>query len=95
MTEIATTHRSDLSRYEAHVDGELAGFAHYDRDGDTVVFNHTEVDEQFAGRGVATRLAGDALADVRAQGLRVRPVCAFFATYLARHPEAQDLVEEE
>ena len=39
-------------RYEAHVDGELAGFAVF-RLRDRIVFTHTEVDDRFEGQGSA------------------------------------------
>jgi hypothetical protein len=29
MTDVATSHNPEASRYEAHLDGELAGFAEY------------------------------------------------------------------
>jgi predicted GNAT family acetyltransferase len=41
---VTVTDAPELSRYEAHVDGKLAGFATYRRKGDVVVFLHTEVD---------------------------------------------------
>ena len=67
MSDVQTTDNPEQQRYEARVDGELAGFAEYQLDGDRVVFTHTEVDDAFEGQGV-----GSALARVRA-GRRPRP----------------------
>ena len=80
-------------RYEVHVDGELAGFADYRVQPGTIAFPHTEVDPAHQGQGLAGMLAKMALDDARQQGLRVRPQCSFFATYIRRHPEYADLVD--
>jgi predicted GNAT family acetyltransferase len=36
-----------------------------------------------------------ALEDVRAREGRVVPLCPFFASYIKRHPEYEDLVDHE
>src|SRR6476661_2240085 len=51
------------SRYEARVDGILAGVAEYRDHGDERAFTHTEV--TLEGRGVGGALARTALDDVR------------------------------
>lgn len=82
------------SRYEAHVDGELAGFAEYVLDGERIVFTHTEVEDQCEGEGIGSTLARFALDDVRARGgLRVVPRCPFIRAWIDRHPEYGDLVK--
>jgi hypothetical protein len=58
-------------------------------------FVHTEVDEEFSGRGLGTRLVKQALDEVRDAGGKVVPLCPLFAAYIGRHPEYQDLVDEE
>ena len=84
----------ERNRYEAHVDGELAGFAEYLVAGRRVVFTHTEVDPAFEGQGVGGALARFALDDVRSRGgdLEVVPVCPFVAGWIMRHPEYAPLV---
>jgi hypothetical protein len=80
------------SRYEIVVDGERAGFAAYERVGAVMTIPHTEVEPRFEGRGLGARLARFALDDARRQGWRVVPRCPFVASYIARHPEYDDLV---
>ncbi|WP_343910082.1 GNAT family N-acetyltransferase [Nocardioides aquiterrae] len=93
MTDVATSKNPEASRYEAHIDGELAGFAEYQLADRLIVFTHTEVDEKFEGRGVGSALARFALDDVRADGSRqVLPLCPFIKGWIDRHPEYQDLV---
>ena len=93
MADVQTTHAPARSRYEAHLDGELAGFAEYRLGDGVVTFTHTEVDDRFEGRGVGSALARFALDDVRADGSRrVVPLCPFIKRWIDRHPEYADLV---
>jgi uncharacterized protein len=90
---VTTTLNEADSRYEAHVDGELAGFAEYVLDGERIVFTHTEVEDRCEGEGIGSTLARFALDDVRARGgLRVVPRCPFIKAWIDRHPEYGDLV---
>lgn len=78
-------HNSGQSRYELAIDGQVAAFANYRADGQSVCFTHTEVQPQYEGQGLASRLAQYALDDVRARGLKAVPQCRFVAQYIARH----------
>jgi predicted GNAT family acetyltransferase len=60
-----------------------------DRDGQRV-FYHTEVDEAFGGRGLATVLIAEALSTTRTQGLRIVPVCPTVAAYVKKHHDDFD-----
>ena len=79
-------------RFEARIEGEVAGIAQYLRRPDRLIFTHTEVDAAFEGKGVGSALAKGALDAVRAGGLGVEPRCPFFASYIRRHREYADLV---
>jgi predicted GNAT family acetyltransferase len=90
---IEVVHNEAQHRYEAHVDGALAGFADYQLTDELVVFTHTEVDPAFEGQGVGSAIARGALDDVRDSGVRkVLPLCPFIAGWIARHPDYQPLV---
>lgn len=81
-------------RFEARVDGELAGEAFYNLADDLIVFTHTEVDDAFEGHGVGSALARGALDAVRADGRRkVVARCSFIRGWIERHPDYQDLLE--
>jgi predicted GNAT family acetyltransferase len=82
----------DEHRYVVRADGEQAGFTRYRSRPRLIAFIHTEIDERFEGRGLATRLIGDALDDARAKGMEVLPFCPFVADFIARHREFLDLV---
>jgi uncharacterized protein len=50
----------DRHRYEILVGGRLAGLTAYRDHGEQRVFYHTEVDDAFAGQGLAARLVQEA-----------------------------------
>jgi predicted GNAT family acetyltransferase len=80
------------NRYEARLDGALAGVSEYELAADTIVFLHTVVAEEYEGQGVASAIARYALDDARARGLHVRPLCPYIRGWIERHPEYADLV---
>lgn len=80
-------------RYEILVEGERAGLTAYRDRGAQRVFHHTEVDDAFAGQGLAGRLVREALADVRARGMRIVPVCPYVAKWLGEHDEFSDITD--
>jgi predicted GNAT family acetyltransferase len=90
---ITVTDAPERRRYEAHVDGELVGFANYRRDGELEIVIHTEVDESQEGQGVGSAIAEYVMDDARERGFRVFPQCPFLAGWLERHREYDDLVE--
>jgi predicted GNAT family acetyltransferase len=95
MTDVATSHNPEASRYEAHIDGELAGFAEYELTDQLVIFTHTQVEDAYEGHGVGSTLARFALDDVRASGTRkVLPLCPFIKDWIEKHPDYADLVAD-
>jgi predicted GNAT family acetyltransferase len=85
----------EKSRFEIRVDGELAGFADYSHMGDRVIFRHTEISDAYEGRGLGSKLTQGVLDAARAAGRAVVPLCPFVASYIERHPEYEDLVDQE
>ena len=79
-------------RYELEEGGEVRGFIQYRRDDDVITMVHTDVDPKWEGHGVGSALVQGALDDVRARGLKVRPLCPFVAAYIRRHPDYDDIV---
>ncbi len=81
----------EQQRYELVIDGEVAGFADYERRGDELVLPHTVIDPRRRGQGLGAVLVAGVLEDVRRRGLRVIPTCWYVAQYLRHHPELADL----
>jgi predicted GNAT family acetyltransferase len=91
MTTSAVRENPALSRFELEVDGHTA-FVNYRRAGDVMLFTHTETPPQLRERGIGSRVVLGALDEVRAQGLKVRPLCSFVRFVIGRHPDYADLV---
>jgi predicted GNAT family acetyltransferase len=92
-TTVTVTDNPDESRFEARVEGALAGFAEYRLREGVIVFTHTEVDSAFEGRGVGSALARQALDAVRDAGeRRVVPTCPFIKSWIEKHPDYQPLL---
>jgi len=81
------TDRPVAHRYEAHLNGELAGFAAYRLRENTITFVHTSVEPEFEGHGVGSALARYGLDDARRRGLEIVVVCPFIRSWIARHPD--------
>ncbi len=79
-------------RYEARVEGDLAGFIAYKARGDRIALVHTEVLPTHRGRGIAEQLVQHALHDARRRRLRVIASCPYVRAYVERHPETHDIV---
>ena len=79
-------------RYEARIDGELAGTIEYVVKYGRLALIHTEVLPEFEGRGVGSGLVRFAFAEARRRGLRVIPTCPFVRSYVEAHPETHDIV---
>jgi uncharacterized protein len=93
-TDTVITRNDEASRYEAHVDGELAGFAEYTLTSTAITFTHTEVDSAYEGQGVGSVLAKGALDDAIERGdRRIKVVCPFIRAWIERHPDYQHLLE--
>ena len=89
------TRNLPLSRFDIHVDGELAGFADYTLKDGVIVFPHTEIDPKFGGKGLGTTLIEFALNEIAQENLSVEPLCPFVSKYIGKHPELLYLVAEE
>jgi predicted GNAT family acetyltransferase len=85
-------HNRSKSRFEMEVGGQLA-IAEYSRDGDRILFTHTEVPPQFRGHGLAEKIVLFGLEVARRENLRVVPLCSYVARVLQRHPEYRELEE--
>lgn len=95
MSETTTVRDNpQASRFEAVVEGHTA-VAMYETAPGVITFTHTRVPESLRGRGIANELAKAALAAARERGLQVVPKCIYFAAYMKRHPESQDLLTPE
>jgi uncharacterized protein len=92
--EHAIVDNSAAERIELTVD-DLTAFIAYRRAGQRIIFTHTEVPDEFRGRGIGSALVRGALELARQRELEVVPLCPFVAAYLRRHPAYLELVSEQ
>src|ERR1041385_6085234 len=92
MSDIEITHNEAARRYELRVGSEVASVADYQPDGAVWVFDHTETDPRFRGRGLAAKLVRWALDDVKGRGVKIVPTCCFVADFVEAHAEYASLV---
>lgn len=90
-TQLRVERNDERSRYEGRLSGEIVTVIDFRRQDDVLVVTHTGTVPRWRGHGLAGETTRQALLDVRAAGLRVRPVCPFTADYLDSHPEVADL----
>ena len=99
-SRIRTLHNPDARQFEVRDGESVIGKAEYldTSDGTQRIFFHTEVDEAYAGQGLAMRLAETALDTTVAQARRIVPVCPFIAGYVKKHqryaPDVDQPTEE-
>jgi len=86
-----TTVNAEQGKYTIAVEGKTVGHAAVaDRD-DQRVFYHTEIDDEFGGRGLATILVQEALEATSRDGKRIVAVCPMVAGVLDKHPEFSEI----
>ena len=80
-------------RFEVDLGGGSIAIAEYTLPACKIMFTHTEVPSEHEGKGIGSALIRYALNTARERGLKVIPICPFFAAYMQRHAEVQDLLE--
>lgn len=88
--------RDNVERHRFEIDlgdGSFA-FAEYNLIPGKIMFTHTEVPKAHEGKGLGSALIRHGLAEARERGLKVIPICPFFAAYMQRHSDVQDLLDD-
>ncbi|WP_433671782.1 GNAT family N-acetyltransferase [Nocardia sp. CA-136227] len=70
-----------------------AGLTAYVDHGRQRIFFHTEIDDAYAGQGLASKLISAALTATRAAGRRIVPVCPFVKAYVEKHHDFDDILD--
>ena len=97
MTDSASTLKihdnPERHRFEVTLDDGSIAIAEYSLSPGKITFTHTEVPPRHEGKGIGSALIRHALEEARERGLKVIPICPFFAAYMQKHSEVQDLVD--
>ncbi|QIK78290.1 N-acetyltransferase [Sphingomonas piscis] len=88
------SNNQEKSRFEVDL-GDAVALAAYHLMPGAIAFTHTEVPPSYEGQGIGTMLIKAGLGFAREQGLKVVPACRFFAAYMIKHEEVQDLLDAE
>ncbi|WP_029415771.1 GNAT family N-acetyltransferase [Brevundimonas bacteroides] len=89
--DLEITDNAEAHRYELPVDGQVAVVT-YNLSPPNLMITETLVPQALEGRGIASRLVRHVIADARARGLLILPVCPFFAAFFQKHPDQADVV---
>ncbi len=92
-TGAPTTVSADRNEFTIAVDGQQVGLVAFVDRGEQRIFHHTEVAEAYEGRGLATILVAEALAQTRDAGRRIVAVCPLVAGFVDKHPEFGSAVD--
>ncbi|MDO6731668.1 GNAT family N-acetyltransferase [Marinovum sp. 2_MG-2023] len=95
MSDFSITREESGSkgRYSLERDGHRAELT-YSRLGATqVIADHTEVDDALRGTGAGLALAERLVADARAEGFRIIPLCPFVNAQRRKHPDWADVFQ--
>ena len=74
-----------VSRFEMDVAGQTV-FADYRRQGERLIIDHVEAPPALRGTGAAGRFMEALVAEARAEGATLVPICSYAAVWLRRHP---------
>lgn len=93
MDGTSFTNNEQARRFELSLGGKVVGFAQYSVSGKTLTITHTEVSDEYEGKGYGAELARRSLDRIRANGLKVIPACQFIASHIEKNQEYADLVQ--
>ncbi len=65
------------------------------QDNDTVVIDHTEVDDDLKGQGVGKELVAAGVKEAREKNLKIIPECPYAKKVLEENPDYKDLIIAE
>jgi predicted GNAT family acetyltransferase len=91
MEDITFNDNTQAQRFELIERGTVVGIAQYTVSGNTVTMTHTEVPQEYKGKGYGSKLARLALDRLREKQMKVIPSCQFIARFIHKHQEYADL----
>lgn len=93
MSEITREVSGHRGRYVYRLDGHEAELTYTISTPKLVIADHTGVPDAFRGQGVGLKLVERLVADARAEGFRIVPLCPFVAAQARRHPDWADVMQ--
>ncbi len=87
---IARELNGSKGRYVLRRSGQEAELTYSVTSSTLVIADHTAVPDSFRGTGAGVALVERLVADARAEGFRIMPLCPFVNAQRKRHPEWAD-----
>jgi Predicted acetyltransferase len=97
MNEITEIHRHGKRGSISIKSGDKhAGMMTFEFDGDAkIIIDHTEVEDEFEGKGYGKMLVAKAVEFARENNLKIEPICPYAKTVLKRNPEYHDVLQKK
>lgn len=93
MTEIKHEKNGSKGSFDIYYDGKKAGSMTYTgAEGETMIIDHTEVSEEFGGKGLAKQLVFAGAAFARENGKKVIPLCTYAKATFEKNADIQDVL---
>ncbi|ELR68926.1 hypothetical protein C900_05619 [Fulvivirga imtechensis AK7] len=80
--------------YIEHNDVEIALIAYTLSAQNQLTINHTEVNPDYSGQGIASRLISSTVNYVREKGYKITPECSYAAAVFAKKQEFSDVLRQ-
>jgi predicted GNAT family acetyltransferase len=93
--ELTIARDDEVGIYDATVGSQQVGGLTYNDAGERVVLVAVSILPQFRNQGAATTLIRHVLDDLRAQGKTATVLCPIVRTFIDKHAEYQDVVDQE
>ena len=91
LTEVTREHGPTKGRYVLRKNGEAAEMTYAITSPTLVIADHTEVPDSFRGTGAGLAMLTQFVADARAEGFKIMPLCPFVNATRKKHPEWADV----
>ncbi|AZQ44095.1 GNAT family N-acetyltransferase [Nonlabens ponticola] len=93
--EITITERDNKGFAMAREDGKRAGVMTYSIPGsDFIIIDHTEVEDDFAGKSVGKELLYKIVEMAREKDIKILPLCPFAAAMFKKLDDIQDVLRK-
>ena len=91
LPEIIREVTETKGRYVLMMNGEEAELTYSIASPTFIIADHTGVPDAMRGSGAGLALVERLVADARAEGVKIMPLCPFVRSQYARHPEWADV----
>lgn len=88
---IKIVHEADKNRAAAYDGDKNIGESTYSPSDKFWIIDHTLVDENYGGQGIAGQLVAEIVKQARERGLKIMPLCPFAKKEFDRRPEYADI----